>query len=62
MELKPGDEYQGGIIFWLDETKEHGLIASKQDLSGEADWDEAVQYCAEYNGWRFFRLAPAHRY
>lgn len=25
--LKIGDRYQGGIIFWLDNTGEHGLIA-----------------------------------
>lgn len=28
-----GESYQGGIIFWLDETKQHGLIASKFDLN-----------------------------
>lgn len=28
-----GDSYQGGVIFWLDETKQHGLIASKFDLN-----------------------------
>ncbi|CEG62196.1 DUF1566 domain-containing protein [Legionella micdadei] len=28
-----GDIYQGGIIFWLDETRQHGLIASLNDLN-----------------------------
>ncbi|MDF1931639.1 collagen-like protein [Legionella pneumophila] len=26
-----GEEYNGGIIFWVDETGQHGLIASKTD-------------------------------
>ncbi|MEP6677302.1 MAG: DUF1566 domain-containing protein [Ferruginibacter sp.] len=54
--LKIGDKHEGGIIFYLDETG-HGLIASPQDLSGTADWEEAMQYCDEYSndgvtGWR----------
>lgn len=53
VQLQPGAEYQGGIIFWVDESKVHGLIASMEDLSGESDWDEAVQYCAEYTGGGF---------
>jgi Protein of unknown function (DUF1566) len=28
-----GENYQGGLIFWLDETGQHGLIASKFDLN-----------------------------
>ncbi|HAU0369098.1 TPA: DUF1566 domain-containing protein [Legionella pneumophila] len=28
-----GESYRGGIIFWLDESAEHGLIASKQDIN-----------------------------
>ena len=35
--LSIGQEYQGGIIFYLDETKKHGLIAAKEDL-GPAAW------------------------
>jgi hypothetical protein len=48
--LKIGDEWEGGIIFFLDDTGQHGLIVSPTDLSGTADWDEAVQACNEYNG------------
>jgi len=29
-----GELYGGGIIFWLDQTGEHGLIASLDDLDG----------------------------
>ena len=32
-----GKEFQGGIIFYLDETGKHGLIAAKIDL-GPAPW------------------------
>ena len=35
--LSIGQEYQGGIIFYLDSTGKHGLIASKEDL-GPATW------------------------
>ena len=31
-QLYLGKEYQGGIIFYLDETGEHGLIAAMEDL------------------------------
>lgn len=33
-----GVEYMGGIIFDLDSTGEHGLIAAKQDLPGTYAW------------------------
>ena len=33
-----GKAYQGGIIFWLDETGEHGLIVSMIDLSTSQIW------------------------
>ena len=29
-----GDFAQGGIVFWLDETGEHGLVCAKSDLDG----------------------------
>ena len=36
--LKIGDSYQGGIIFYIDHTNEHGLIAAPMDQSGGAPW------------------------
>jgi hypothetical protein len=33
-----GDYAQGGIIFWLDESGRHGLVASKFDQSPFAKW------------------------
>lgn len=36
--LAIGDAYQGGIIFWLDETGQHGLIAATEDQSAGVAW------------------------
>jgi len=33
-----GEFYGGGIIFWLDETGEHGLICAKEDQSSGVRW------------------------
>jgi hypothetical protein len=33
-----GESYQGGIIFWLDATGQHGLIASTADQSTGIQW------------------------
>ena len=30
-----GEEYHGGLIFYVDETGQHGLIASKIDVNGQ---------------------------
>ncbi len=36
--LTIGQSYQGGIIFWLDATGQHGLIATTADHSTEIHW------------------------
>jgi len=36
--LAIGDSYQGGIIFWLDATGQHGLIAATADQSSGIQW------------------------
>lgn len=33
-----GDFAQGGVIFWLDETGQHGLVCAKQDQSSGMRW------------------------
>lgn len=33
-----GDFAQGGIVFWLDETGQHGLVCAKQDQSTYLRW------------------------
>ncbi|MEI8049387.1 MAG: DUF1566 domain-containing protein, partial [Bacteroidota bacterium] len=36
--LSIGQSYQGGIIFWLDATGQHGLIAATTDQSTGIQW------------------------
>ncbi len=36
--LTIGQSYQGGIIFWLDATGQHGLIAATTDQSSAMQW------------------------
>lgn len=33
-----GDEYRGGLVFYVDESQEHGLIASKIDAGAGVQW------------------------
>lgn len=33
-----GEHFGGGIIVWLDETGDHGLIAAKKDENGNVSW------------------------
>jgi hypothetical protein len=33
-----GDFAQGGIVFWVDETGQHGLVAAKEDQSTGVRW------------------------
>ncbi len=57
-----GDEYGGGIIFSVDETSQHGLVAAKEDLRGHSDgredgrfiWSDANAICRNFvsNGYR----------
>ncbi len=35
-----GDIMFGGIIFWVDETHKHGLVASLEDQASEVPWDQ----------------------
>lgn len=44
-----GRKYQGGIIFYSDSTREHGLIAAEQDLPGLYTWDSAKIACEAYS-------------
>ena len=33
-----GDFVHGGIVFWVDETREHGLVCAIQDQSDSCPW------------------------
>ena len=48
---KLGGKYMGGIIFYIDSTGRHGLIAAEDDL-GRFSWEDAVQKCKDLgDGW-----------
>jgi hypothetical protein len=36
-----GQRYQGGIVFYVDESRQHGLVAATRDLPGQYDWQGA---------------------
>lgn len=40
--LSVGDTYQGGIIFWLDASGEHGLIVSTTDQATGVTWSNGT--------------------
>ena len=40
VKLKIGQLHQGGVIFWLDATGKHGLVADTEDLSTGIKWGE----------------------
>jgi serine/threonine protein kinase len=53
--LKIGQKYQGGIIFYLDNSREHGEICTEKDL-GELSYWKGVTYCEKlsidgFNDW-----------
>ena len=33
-----GDQLEGGIVFYIDETGQHGLVAAIEDLEGTYEW------------------------
>jgi hypothetical protein len=41
--FKLGQEYLGGIIFHVDESGEHGLVAAKIDYFERIDWNDAMK-------------------
>lgn len=54
--LEVGMTYQGGIIFYFDATKQHGLIAASEDQEGTYTWQQALTVCDElilngYDDW-----------
>lgn len=39
-----GDHYQGGIVYYVDQTGEHGLVAAKTDQALNLEWGCFNQY------------------
>ena len=51
-----GQRYQGGIVFYIDPSGAHGLIAAPSDFSQTCTWEEAKAQCDNleiggYMGW-----------
>jgi hypothetical protein len=47
-----GDFAQGGVVFWVDETGQHGLVCAKEDQNGGAGiaWDKGTSSNTEAHG------------
>jgi hypothetical protein len=39
--IRIGQEYAGGIIFYVDGSGQHGLVASSQDLTAKTKWADS---------------------
>ena len=44
-----GMEAEGGIVFYVDETGEHGLVAAMEDFEDEVNWETAINLSNELN-------------
>ena len=38
LQIEIGSIFQGGIVFYVDETGEHGLVAALEDMEGAYEW------------------------
>ena len=47
---KVGDYAQGGIVFWVDETGEHGLVCARHDQTFLENWETGKARCESYFG------------
>lgn len=45
-----GDFAHGGIVFWVDETGQHGLVCTKVDQSASVRWDAGTEGFTRANG------------
>jgi hypothetical protein len=48
-EKSVGKKYRGGIIFYTDSMREHGLIAAEKDLDFSYTWVDAKKACDNYS-------------
>jgi hypothetical protein len=50
-QVKLGDKLEGGIVYFIDATGKHGLIADVKDLK-KMNWNKAKKACEEKgDGW-----------
>ncbi len=43
-----GQRCQGGIVFYVDGSGQHGLVAATRDLPGQYDWQGAKEACERF--------------
>ncbi len=62
MAYKIGDKAQGGIVFYVEGSGKHGLVAAETDQSASADWEAAINICSELelNGHGDWYLPPKY--
>ncbi len=48
-----GSNYAGGIVFYVDGTGQHGLVAAAADQGKDVRWEEANQTVRNYRGGGF---------
>jgi len=48
--IEIGHTYAGGIIFYIDSTKQHGFVCASTDQGNGVDWATAFQVCTAYKG------------
>lgn len=56
-----GEKYGGGVIVWLDEKREHGLIAALEDSRMHLPWENGQARITEHYGDRNDRITNAQR-
>jgi len=47
--IKLGQRYAGGIVFYIDATGKHGLVCTIKNIGEDVDWYEANKLCNAYN-------------
>ena len=49
-----GDFAQGGVVFWVDETRQHGLVCTKTDQSTAVRWHSGTYGSTQARGMGLF--------
>ncbi|MBI2280181.1 MAG: DUF1566 domain-containing protein [Bacteroidetes bacterium] len=44
LQYKIGDFVQGGVIFWLDQTGQHGLVCATSNQGSNIPWDTEIDF------------------
>lgn len=47
--IRIGDKHAGGIVFYVDPSKEHGLVYADLEKMTSLNWDDANNFCKNLN-------------